>query len=89
MSTSNRHDGFPASLGGPRYIKDVLAPLPFLKLVPTGGISAENARDYLAAGAAAVGMGGALINAKAIAAGEFDKLTAAAREAVAAVSAAK
>jgi 2-dehydro-3-deoxyphosphogluconate aldolase/(4S)-4-hydroxy-2-oxoglutarate aldolase len=78
---------FPASLSGPRYIKDVLAPLPFLKLVPTGGISAENARDYLAAGAAAVGMGGALINAKAIAAGEFDKLTAAAREAAAAVSA--
>jgi 2-dehydro-3-deoxyphosphogluconate aldolase/(4S)-4-hydroxy-2-oxoglutarate aldolase len=57
--------------------------------VPTGGISAENARDYLAAGAAAVGMGGSLINAKAIAAGQFDVLIAAAREAVAAIAAAK
>ena len=35
---------FPAQQGGPRYLKDVLAPLPFLKIVPTGGVSAENAR---------------------------------------------
>ena len=39
----------PATVGGPRYIRDVLAPLPFLKLLPTGGINAENARDFLAA----------------------------------------
>src|SRR5262245_10251492 len=42
---------FPAQLGGPKYIKDVLAPMPFLKLVPTGGVSPENAHEYLAGGA--------------------------------------
>ena len=49
---------FPARAGGPEYVKDILAPLPFLKIVPTGGVSAENARDYLAAGAVAVGIDG-------------------------------
>jgi len=70
---------FPAQQGGPRYLKDVLAPLPFLKLVPTGGVSAENARDYLAAGAVALGIGGNLISKQAVAAGAFDQITAAAR----------
>jgi 2-dehydro-3-deoxyphosphogluconate aldolase/(4S)-4-hydroxy-2-oxoglutarate aldolase len=76
---------FPAQLGGPRYIKDVLAPLPFLKLVPTGGVSAENARDYLAAGAVAVGIGGNLVSNKAVASGAFEQITAAARACVAAL----
>lgn len=76
---------FPAQLGGPRYLKDVLAPLPFLKLVPTGGVSAENARDYLAAGAVAVGIGGNLISKQAVANGAFDQITAAARTVVAAI----
>lgn len=76
---------FPAQLGGARYIKDVLAPMPFLKLVPTGGIGVENAREYLAAGAVALGMGGNLISKKAVAAGAFEEITAAARAAVAAI----
>ncbi len=76
---------FPAQLGGPRYLKDVLAPLPFLKLVPTGGISAENAREYLAAGAVALGMGGNLISKKAVASGAFHEITAAAQATVDAV----
>jgi 2-dehydro-3-deoxyphosphogluconate aldolase/(4S)-4-hydroxy-2-oxoglutarate aldolase len=76
---------FPARLGGPKYMKDVLAPLPFLKLVPTGGVSAENARDYLVAGAVAVGIGGSLVSSKLVAAEEFDQLTAAARACVDAV----
>lgn len=70
---------FPAQLGGPRYLKDVLAPLPFLKLVPTGGISTENAREYLKAGAVALGMGGNLISKQAVASGSFEEITAAAR----------
>ncbi len=70
---------FPAQLGGPKFIKDVLAPLPFLKLVPTGGVSPENARDYLTAGAVAVGIGGNLVSNKLVAAGAFDQITAAAR----------
>jgi 2-dehydro-3-deoxyphosphogluconate aldolase/(4S)-4-hydroxy-2-oxoglutarate aldolase len=74
---------FPAQVGGPRYIKDVLAPLPFLKLVPTGGISAENARDFLSAGAVAVGIGGNLVSNRLVAEGAFDQITAAARACVA------
>jgi 2-dehydro-3-deoxyphosphogluconate aldolase/(4S)-4-hydroxy-2-oxoglutarate aldolase len=77
---------FPARLAGPAYVRDVLAPLPFLKLVPTGGVSAENARDYLAAGAVALGIGGNLVPAKAVAAGNFAQITAAARAIVAAVA---
>ena len=76
---------FPAQLGGTQYLKDLLAPLPFLKLVPTGGVSHENARDYLAAGAVAVGIGGHLVSARAVAAGAFEQITAAARACVAAV----
>jgi 2-dehydro-3-deoxyphosphogluconate aldolase/(4S)-4-hydroxy-2-oxoglutarate aldolase len=74
---------FPARMGGPSYLRDVLAPLPFLKLVPTGGVSAENARDYLAAGAAALGIGGNLVSKQAVATGAFGQITEAARACVA------
>jgi 2-dehydro-3-deoxyphosphogluconate aldolase/(4S)-4-hydroxy-2-oxoglutarate aldolase len=76
---------FPARLGGPKFIKDVLAPLPFLKLVPTGGVGPENARDFLEAGAVAVGIGGNLVSNKLIAAGAFDQITETARACVSAV----
>ena len=52
---------FPASVGGPSYLRAVLAPLPEVALVPTGGISIEAAPDYLRAGALAVGLGGPLL----------------------------
>jgi 2-dehydro-3-deoxyphosphogluconate aldolase/(4S)-4-hydroxy-2-oxoglutarate aldolase len=77
---------FPARLGGPAYLRDVLAPLPQLRLVPTGGISAENARAYLDAGAVAVGMGGNLVPAQAVAQGDWARITAAARECATAVA---
>lgn len=77
---------FPARAFGPAYIKDLLAPLPFLKVVPTGGVSAENARAYLDAGAVAVGIGGNLVSAKAVAAGDWGAITAAARACVEATS---
>ena len=48
---------FPASLGGPDYIRSLLAPYPDLVLIPTGGIDADNAPAFLSAGAAAVGVG--------------------------------
>jgi 2-dehydro-3-deoxyphosphogluconate aldolase/(4S)-4-hydroxy-2-oxoglutarate aldolase len=76
---------FPARLGGPKFIKDVLAPLPFLKLVPTGGVGPENAREYLSAGAVAVGIGGNLVSNKLVAAGAFDQITETARACVLAV----
>ena len=77
---------FPAQQGGVRYLKDVLAPLPFLKIVPTGGVSSENAREYLAAGAVAVGIGGQLVAKQAVALGQFDQITQAAQACVAAVA---
>lgn len=48
---------FPASLGGPAYLRSLFGPYPELRLVPTGGVDAANARDYLDAGAIAVGVG--------------------------------
>jgi 2-dehydro-3-deoxyphosphogluconate aldolase/(4S)-4-hydroxy-2-oxoglutarate aldolase len=53
---------FPArSLGGPDYLREVRAPLGFIPLVPTGGVALDAVADYLAAGALAVGLGGALL----------------------------
>jgi 2-dehydro-3-deoxyphosphogluconate aldolase/(4S)-4-hydroxy-2-oxoglutarate aldolase len=49
---------FPASLGGPSYIKDIRGPLADIPLIPTGGIGVESAREYLEVGAVAVGLGG-------------------------------
>ena len=51
---------FPADGFGPTYIKNLKAPLPHLKLVPTGGVTVGNVGDWLRAGATAVGVGSAL-----------------------------
>lgn len=52
---------FPASVGGPAYVRGLRAPLPDVPLVPTGGIRLEDAADYLRAGATALGMGSPLV----------------------------
>ena len=70
---------FPARLGGPQYVRDLLAPLPFLRLVPTGGVGAENARSYLEAGAAAVAVGGSLVSGRDAAEGDWAAVTAGAQ----------
>lgn len=69
---------FPASHGGVAYMKSLLAPLSDLLLVPTGGVNAENAADYIRAGAAALAVGGSLVAKEAIQSGEFHRLEAAA-----------
>jgi Entner-Doudoroff aldolase len=51
---------FPAAAGGPAYVKSCLAPMPFLRIVPTNGVDASNAPEYLRAGAYAVGFNNAL-----------------------------
>jgi len=79
---------FPAGALGMGFIKGVLAPLPYLKLMPTGGVSLDNATDWLRAGAVAVGAGSALVDTKAIAAGDWATLTANARRLRASVDAA-
>src|SRR6058998_2076517 len=80
---------FPATMLGPQYIKDVRAPLPQVKLMPTGGVTLDNAGDWIAAGAVAVGVGSALVDVKAIDAGQFDVIAANARRVVASVAAAR
>jgi 2-dehydro-3-deoxyphosphogluconate aldolase/(4S)-4-hydroxy-2-oxoglutarate aldolase len=79
---------FPAGALGPGFVKGVLAPMPHLKLMPTGGVSLDNAAEWLRAGAVAVGAGSALVDSKAIAAGDWARLTANARRLRAAVDAA-
>jgi 2-dehydro-3-deoxyphosphogluconate aldolase/(4S)-4-hydroxy-2-oxoglutarate aldolase len=66
---------FPATPLGPGFLRDVHGPLPHVKLMPTGGVSVENAGDWIRAGAAAVGVGSALLDAAAIASGNFAILT--------------
>jgi 2-dehydro-3-deoxyphosphogluconate aldolase / (4S)-4-hydroxy-2-oxoglutarate aldolase len=80
---------FPATALGPGFIKDVRAPLPHVKLMPTGGVTLDNAGDWIKAGAVAVGVGTALLDAKAIAAGDYATLRANAERIVANVRAAR
>ena len=56
---------FPASVAGPSAIRELHGPLPEIEVIPTGGVDGTNARAFLDAGAAAVGIGGALTNAQA------------------------
>ncbi len=70
---------FPVKSFGPGYIRDVLAPMPFLKLMPTGGVQVDNLASYLAAGAVAVGVGGSLVDAQRISQGEWSAITLEAR----------
>jgi 2-dehydro-3-deoxyphosphogluconate aldolase/(4S)-4-hydroxy-2-oxoglutarate aldolase len=80
---------FPATTVGPRYIRDVLAPLPMLRIVPTGGIDPDNAAEFLRAGAVAVAMGSSLVDPRTVREGRFDVITERARRAIAAVRAAR
>ncbi len=80
---------FPASTVGPRYLQEVLAPLPFLRVVPSGGVSLENAGEWIRAGAAAVSLGGALVTAALVREAAWPELTRRARALVDAVAAAR
>lgn len=70
---------FPATSVGPGYIKDLRGPFPALRLMPTGGVSRDNAADWIRAGAVAIGAGTALVDPKAVEARTFDVITANAR----------
>ena len=80
---------FPAAAVGPGFIRDVLAPLPFLRLVPSGGVTLENAGDWIRAGAAAVSVGGALLREALLGHESAAELTARARLLVTQVRAAR
>jgi 2-dehydro-3-deoxyphosphogluconate aldolase/(4S)-4-hydroxy-2-oxoglutarate aldolase len=80
---------FPATTLGPGYLKDIHGPLPHVKLMPTGGVTLDNAGDWIRAGAVAVGVGTSLLDAKAIAAGDYAALRANAERIVTHVRAAQ
>jgi 2-dehydro-3-deoxyphosphogluconate aldolase/(4S)-4-hydroxy-2-oxoglutarate aldolase len=80
---------FPATALGPQFIRDVRAPMPQVKLMPTGGVTLDNAADWIRAGAVAVGMGSALLDAKAIEIGRFDVIAANGRRVVENIAAAR
>ena len=66
---------FPADNLGLSFIKSIKAPLPHLKVIPTGGVTLDNAIDWINNGASAVGIGTALVDNKAIESGNFSQLT--------------
>ncbi|WP_437550391.1 bifunctional 4-hydroxy-2-oxoglutarate aldolase/2-dehydro-3-deoxy-phosphogluconate aldolase [Sorangium sp. So ce367] len=81
---------FPCSaMGGAKYLRALRAPLPEVKMMPTGGVNLTTARDFIEAGAVALGVGGELVDAAALAAGKDEVLTERAREFMSVVSAAR
>lgn len=67
---------FPADVVGMAFLKAIKAPMPQLRLMPTGGVTLTNAGEWLKAGACAVGVGSALLDQAAIAKGRWEQLTA-------------
>jgi 2-dehydro-3-deoxyphosphogluconate aldolase/(4S)-4-hydroxy-2-oxoglutarate aldolase len=80
---------FPADTLGSGYIKALRAPLPHLRIVPTGGVDVHNVPDFLKAGCAALGAGGSLVSSKILETNDWDALTKKAKEFVAAAHAAR
>jgi 2-dehydro-3-deoxyphosphogluconate aldolase/(4S)-4-hydroxy-2-oxoglutarate aldolase len=66
---------FPAGLGGPNYLRDLLAPLDDVSLLPTGGVDESNAADFIAAGAAALSIGAAVVNETSVNERRFPEMT--------------
>ena len=78
---------FPCSaMGGASYLKSLKAPFPFLRLIPTGGVTLETAAGFLEAGACALGVGADLVNLAALAEGRPEEITRAARAYLAVVA---
>jgi 2-dehydro-3-deoxyphosphogluconate aldolase/(4S)-4-hydroxy-2-oxoglutarate aldolase len=77
------------NVGGPKYLRSLKAPFPNAQLIPTGGVNAANAADFIAAGAFALGVGADLVDATALREGNLEKITSAARELVDAVASAR
>lgn len=71
---------FPANVVGPSYFKDLHGPFPGIPLMPTGGVDLSTARTWLEHGAVALGVGGALIDRKLMAEGNFAEITERARK---------
>lgn len=76
---------FPAEIGGPSYFKALAGPLPQIRLMPTGGVDLATAASFLREGACCLGLGSALVDKKAIAEGDMDRIRALAEQYVAVV----
>jgi 2-dehydro-3-deoxyphosphogluconate aldolase/(4S)-4-hydroxy-2-oxoglutarate aldolase len=77
------------NVGGPKYLRSLKAPFPNASLIPTGGVNAANAAEFIASGAFALGVGADLVDAAALRDGNLEKITSAARELVQAVATAR
>jgi 2-dehydro-3-deoxyphosphogluconate aldolase / (4S)-4-hydroxy-2-oxoglutarate aldolase len=77
------------NVGGPKYLRSLKAPFPNASLIPTGGVNAANAAEFIAAGAFALGVGADLVDAKALREGNLAKVISAAEELVDAVASAR
>jgi len=80
---------FPATVGGPKYLKDILGPLPQVRLIPTGGVNLENTPDFIKAGAVAVAAGTSLVSKAALKEKNYDIITEMARKFIEAVKTAR
>ena len=70
---------FPADVGGPDFVKAILAPMPQLEILPVGGVTVDNVDEFIKKGATAVGVGSSLINQTLVEQGDFAELTRRAR----------
>jgi 2-dehydro-3-deoxyphosphogluconate aldolase/(4S)-4-hydroxy-2-oxoglutarate aldolase len=77
------------NVGGAKYLRSLKAPFPNASLIPTGGVNAANAAEFIASGAFALGVGADLVDAAALRDGNLEKITSAARELVQAVATAR
>ena len=80
---------FPAEQVGPAYVRSILAPLPMLRIIPTGGVTPENAAAFLEAGCVALGAGSALVSRDILRSRDWPALTARAGAFVRAIRAAQ
>jgi len=80
---------FPATVGGPQYLKDIRGPLPQIRLCPTGGVNLENTPDFIRAGAVAVAAGTSLVDKKAVSQKNYDLITENAKKFIEAVKLAR
>ncbi len=80
---------FPANYFGPGYLKDVLAPMPQLKLMPTGGVNLQTVSAWIDAGACCLGVATSLVRKEMLEAGDWKGLTQVAQQFIEAVKAAR
>lgn len=80
---------YPGNMCGPAYVKDLLAPMPFLRLMPSGGVDVKNVGEWLKAGAVMVGAGSSLVTKDAMSKGDWGAIASMAKQFVDAVKAAR